>query len=148
MNTEHPALILERFLALLRNQEEALEDFRRSIAGNTCEPAYVAGLEASIEEMRLSALSEAATAGDKVRKHGVSIHDRFISDAMEVIGRPSFDKSPKFGGVAPCDLHRSAQQVHNPTPADLVYVGPKLEVVVPVQEVDPLTPPWTSDDTY
>jgi hypothetical protein len=125
--TENPAYTLEKFLTLLREQEQEVNTLEMGILStNTVVPDYVELLKIAIVEVRDGALVEAAEAAVRVKKYGASIHDQFIMDAKPVIDR--LEKIPlnHTGTVLKKDA---------PRPADLVYIGEKYTVSVSPNDV-------------
>lgn len=144
MNSNHPVRLLEKFLTLLREKEEALDYFQRQFEPNGQAPAYVALLKESIEEVRLAAIAEVHGALHKDQDPevtpGPTAHEQLIADAMEVIKNYKYDTSTRMDLITPHELTPRAGPLNGVTPADLVYVGRKLEVDVLSQNSKPVYP--------
>jgi hypothetical protein len=119
--TENPAYTLEKFLTLLRQQEQEVKALELGILStNTVVPDYVEMHKMAINEARNEALIEAAEAIERVKQYGLSIHDQFIMDAKPVIERLS--KIPLN--------HVGSRPADNTRPTDLTYIGDDYTVSV------------------
>lgn len=133
MNSDHPTWILERFLAHLREQDDALYQFKRTLNPNVPEPAYVALLEEALEQARVAAVTEAAVAVNgtpEVEPEEEPFYKTILSDATEITNNHHFDKSTRLDLITPSQLTPRSGPLNGPTPSDLVYVGRRLEVDV------------------
>ncbi len=132
--TENPAYTLEKFLTLLRKQEEEVDQLESGIrVSDTKVPGYVALLKDAITKIRYEALAEAAEAAERVKRYGESIHNKFISDAKEVIDRMERIQSPFV----------TRKDLNSPRPSDLMYVGEQFTV-----SVTPNNQPENPNDTF
>jgi len=106
----HPTALLEKLLEVLKNQTELNED-------------YLSTLDEEVEKsLAMSPLRTPKTDWD------VGTLDKgMVSDVLDILDNPNFDRTPRFAHFTPMDLHKGIQ-VENPIPADLIYVGPKLEI--------------------